>query len=304
MKKVLLFSAIVALLPATAFGQTPQQLQAVQPTVPQPVVTTTTVTTQQAPLQAAPLQAAPLQAAPLQANPQDAVNALEQTLSQQQSPQTVVSSPSSTVPQMSLPDFATTDESTLLKEASKYQAQLAFLSMMSKIEKARLDIERERMKFETDKLKAEEENNKMKAPTGLPPLPAGVSLPPGVDMSSLEGQATLGGPSGYAVSAPTPVVRSTYSFDGQYFAEVMSGDRKTIAKVGTKLPDGARVVAISHGTVVVSVNGKRTTLGVEGPASTGGLSTTSQMTTTTTSPAPQLRTSLPPLPQNGPSNNP
>lgn len=177
--------------------------------------------------------------------------------------------------------FATSDESTLLREMSRQQARLAFLNMLSKIEKAQLDIERDRLKFEQEKREAEAAIQKVSAPA--------LSVPAG---PSSAGTPSIGTAAELVASISKPSVRSIYSYDGAYFAEIFTDNQKTIARAGTVLPNGSRVISINASGVVVSHKGKRMTLSVEPPSSV--LSTSSSGPLSTPSSAPSA---LPPIPR-------
>ena len=289
MKKTTLSLSLALLLQASAsaLAQTPP---------PQTSVVQTTVTT--APVQNQVQNQNVLQPRPTPSSP-NAVNALQQTI--QTTTQTVVpgqaqgtvlqqAQPAGAASGVTLPNFESTDESTLLREASKYQARLNFMQMVSKINKAQLDIEREKLKFENEKLKAEEDNRKLSAPQiTSPSLNQGLAAIPGASGMS-------GGVMDIAMEIDKPVVRSIYSYDGTFFAEIMTGSSKTIAKSGSSLPSGDKVISIRDGVVVISRRGKRMILGVDQSSS---MTASSSSASSSAAPRASAPSSLPPLPPGG-----
>ena len=170
------------------------------------------------------------------------------------------------------------DESTLLREVARYQAQLSLMNIVAKIEKSRLDMERERMKFEQEQLEAKAKAAPVSAPA------AGAS----------QGSVGGGSPSGAVpveIDAPKPSVRSIYSFDGKSFAEIVVGGNKVLAEPGTVLLSGERVVSISPSAVVVSRKGRQVKLPLDGSASTS-----SQAVAPFAAPTSLPSGALPPIP--------
>lgn len=278
MKKSVLISSILLVL--GSFGAQAQTAPLVAPSV-QPV----------------PAPGANVLAPTAGPSASQAVSTLQQTVTQ---PQTTVTVPATTSPSatsssgpvnMGNPNVENADESTLVRLMSKYQAKLAFETMVAKIEKASQDREMAKVKFELEKRKAEEEEQKRLAPS-IPVASSPVGAFPGAQMpagSPPLPAAPIQSAMDFMMQASMPSVRSIYSFDGQYFAEIMTGSTKTIAKQGTKLPNGSVVVSISSSGVVTMTKGKKTTLTVEAPATaTATTSTTTPSTTTSLTGAPPI----------------
>lgn len=181
------------------------------------------------------------------------------------------------------------DESVLFREASRQQARLTLMKLLSDVEKKRMDMERERMKF------AEEQYESQQKIGGGSARPAGTtigSMSPAAQPSSSPSGAQ---PQASAQSVEPAIeenisVRSIYSFDGQSYAELMVGSAKVIARPGTELINGDKVVTIDQGRVVVLRNGERKVLPLEGSASTSP-----QAIAPFAAPASQPR-NLPPMP--------
>ena len=280
-KSVLTLSLVVAL---GGFGVSHAQVTPTQ-TLPQPAAVSP-------PIVQTPAGPANVLAPNPSRGATQAVNTLQQTLTQSQTTVTAPAPQSSSAPQinsdgtldMGKMDLAGTDEGTLIRLMSQYQAKLAFENMLAKIEKASQDRAREKLKFEKEKREADAEEQKLSAPvmplgaTGVGVSPVGVGaqlpLPSGMTLPLPSPQSAID----YMMQAVAPSVRSIYSFDGQYFAEMMTGSTKTIAKNGTKLPNGAVVVSISSSGVVVMNKGKKSTLTVEAPAESSTTTTTTSLT--------------------------
>lgn len=263
---------VLSVAPMTSFAQSLQAISATNAHTQGQVQAVTQISTQVRPSTAMPGAVGP--AAPVVTTTQ-AVSNLQQS----------VGSTGSSVPGSSV-DFGSADESTLIREMSRQQARLAFIQMMAKIEKAKLEIERDKFKFEEEmmqaKAKAETAKAEAKSAAAGGLLPGGVAGAPGVGMplpppgASIPMPASvplpgLPGGTGSAVDlmneSSKPSVRSIYSFDGKYFAEVVTNGSKTIAQSGTSLPNGDKVLSVSSSGVTISRKGKRVVLGVEMAAS-------------------------------------
>lgn len=143
------------------------------------------------------------------------------------------------------------DESTLLSEAAKKQARLSLLNINAKIEQAQLALERDRMKFQEEQREAQSKAYVQQA-----------------EQNAAKG-LTAEGKKAEKEEEPEvkPSVRSIYSYDGKWFAEIAINGSKVLASPGTVLVGGGKVTNITSSNVVVVTKGKRRVLPLDGSAS-------------------------------------
>lgn len=172
----------------------------------------------------------------------------------------------------------TMDESTLLSEAAKKQARLALLNISTKIEQAQLALERDRMKFQEEQREAQSKVYAQQAA-----------------QNAARGLNAEGKKEKEEEPEVKPSVRSIYSYDGKWFAEIVVNGSKVLASPGTVLVGGAKVASISSSNVVVVSKGKRRVLPLDGSAALSAQSVAPAAFTPTlpTSAAPGP---LPPIP--------
>jgi len=173
------------------------------------------------------------------------------------------------------------DESTLLSEAAKKQARLALLNMNSKIEQAQLAMERDRLKFQEEQREAQ---SKALAQQAAQNATLGLTAQ-GKKVEKEEEPEVK------------PSVRSIYSYDGKWFAEIAVNGSKVLASPGTVLVGGGKVTSITSSNVVVVNKGKRQVLPLDGSAALSAQSVAPSVLSapvSTPSSAP-----LPPIPPTG-----
>ena len=142
------------------------------------------------------------------------------------------------------------DESTLLSEAAKKQARLSLLNINAKIEQAQLALERDRMKFQEEQREAQS-----KAYTQQAQQNAAKGLTADGKKAQKEEEPEV-----------KPSVRSIYSYDGKWFAEIVINGSKVLASPGTVLVGGGKVTSITSSNVVVVTRGQRRVLPLDGSA--------------------------------------
>jgi len=169
------------------------------------------------------------------------------------------------------------DESTLLSEAAKKQARLALLNISNKIEQTQLAMERDRMKFEEERREAQSKVYEQQ-----------------VAQNAAKGLSAEGKKVEQEEPEVKPSVRSIYSYDGKWFAEIVINGSKVLASPGTVLVGGGKVTNITSSNVVVVTKGKRRVLPLDGSASLSAQSVAPAAFT----PAPQTSSPgpLPPIP--------
>lgn len=268
-KHILGVALLMALASMSAHAQTqPAQNQAVQNQVAQP----------QTPPYATPL--APPAVAP---GAPSAVTALQNNIGAQQRPlaanpvavQQPIAAPTPvTVGQVaggypSVPP-SSMDESTLLSEVGKSQAQMALQNIRAKMEQANMALQRDRLKFQQEQQEAVTKSAELVASQNQA---RGLTADGKAQVKSEDQEPEV-----------KPSVRSIYSFDGKWFAEIVVGTNKVLASPGTVLVGGSKVVSISSSNVVVLNKGKRSVLPLDGSASVSAQAI-----------APSI-TPLPPLP--------
>lgn len=194
--------------------------------------------------------------------------------------------PVQTAPAQFTPAFpaaAPMDESTLLNEVGKSQSRMTLLSIQAKMEQMEMDMKRNRLKFavEQQEMAAKEQEAKAQQNTA----------------KGLSADGTKTAKAADAVPEVKPSVRRVYSFDGNWFAEMIVGSSKVLARPGTVLIDGSRVQSINLSSVVVLKKGRRQVLPIEGNASISGVPSFSAPPVSSAPVAPTMQTgSLPPLP--------
>lgn len=168
------------------------------------------------------------------------------------------------------------DESTLLSEAAKKQARLALLNISNKIEQTQLTMERDRMKFEEERREAQSKVYEQQ-----------------VAQNTAKGLSAEGKKVEQEEPEIKPSVRSIYSYDGKWFAEIVLNGSKVLASPGTVLVGGGKVTNITSSNVVVVTKGKRRVLPLDGSASLSAQSIapaafTSAPSSTTPGPLPPI----------------
>lgn len=173
------------------------------------------------------------------------------------------------------------DESTLLSEAARKQARLALLNINTKIEQAQLALERDRMKFQEEQREAQSKTFTQQAAQNAA---RGLSAEGRKVEKEEEPEMRAS-------------VRSIYSYDGKWFAEIIVNGGKVLASPGTVLAGGGKVTSITSSNVVVVTKGKRRVLSLDGG---GSLSASSSVPASFTPPPTSAPSgALPPIP---PSN--
>lgn len=181
------------------------------------------------------------------------------------------------------PASASMDESTLLNEVGKSQSRMTLLSIQAKMEQMEMDMKRNRLKFAVEQQEMAAKEQQAKAQQNA--------------AKGLSADGTKAAKAADAVPEVKPSVRRVYSFDGNWFAEMVVGSSKVLAKPGTVLIDGSRVQSISLSSVVVLNKGRRQVLPIEGNASISGVPSFSAPPASSAPVAPPVQTgSLPPLP--------
>lgn len=141
------------------------------------------------------------------------------------------------------------DETTLLRAAARGQARLSIMDLAKQIQKDQLDMESDRLKFAKELAK------------GTGPDSGEGANEKGAGSSSVPGAP---GAAPKTVAAPVvfvPLVRSVFSFGSSYVAQISVAPGRSIpARVGTLLPNGDKVVAISDSGVTVQRGKRRVTL--------------------------------------------
>lgn len=169
------------------------------------------------------------------------------------------------------------DESTLLSEAAKKQARLALLNVNAKIEQAELALERDRMKFQEEQREAQ---SKVYAQQAEQNAARGLNAEGKKVQKEEEPEVK-------------PSVRSIYSYDGKWFAEIVINGSKVLASPGTVLVGGGKVTNITSSNVVVVTKGQRRVLPLDGSAA---LSAQSVAPAFTAPPTSVPSGALPPIP--------
>lgn len=145
------------------------------------------------------------------------------------------------------------DESVLLREVSRYQAQLSLLKVASEIEKTKQDMETERLKFQVEQAKSNAELNSakrggMNAATQSMGMPNAMSMPDG-SMPKRPMSATE--------KAMDVKLVSVYSFGSKRLAEFSSDEFGVVTlESGGRLPSGATVEAIDSNSALLKFRGK------------------------------------------------
>lgn len=139
------------------------------------------------------------------------------------------------------------DESAILREISRYNAQLSLLNAASKVETAQQQMEANRTKFQVEQAKTLGELSGAKAPAGA------ASLAPGLAGSSSSPLATQPEKIPYTLIGVS-------SFGERILAQLAGPAGTQTVELGAVLGDGYRVSRIASDSVVLLHKGRRHTL--------------------------------------------
>lgn len=139
------------------------------------------------------------------------------------------------------------NESLLLSEVGKTQAQLKLTNLRNKLESSNISMARDRLKFEEEQQEAE-----IKRAENVASQNEAKGL-------TADGRVKKSDSSSTTVQ---PSVRSIYSYNGKWFADIYLGNNKYTVTPGTVVSN-IKIVSISQYNVVVLNKGKKDELFVE-----------------------------------------
>jgi type IV pilus biogenesis protein PilP len=279
-----------------------------------PATTTTTTTTTTA-RPASPLQPAGSLAPPAPAESQHMSSALAALQPQQHNQPSVMNNqpggsvaPMRTVqapflvpagPNDELPSVNGQSQDTTFRQIAKFQAQLTLLKAAAEVQKQDFEIRKNQLAFEKDVADAhtkDKDSKDSQPPASSSGSSSGSSAPPSSPLAQ-DASAKFAAMMASAAPQYTFSVSRTYGYGGHQYAEILVNGAKVLSTIGTVLPGGDRVVAITSADVtVIGKSGKRHSISFDAP--TGILAPAALPSGTGSAASPQF--SPPPIPPSFP----